>query len=108
MDRASALAYVRSLSEGDLAAFIREAALPLRSGDLREGLLIHALASVFHVEQAAGDDYPPVIRVAARPVEGPTAGDLDQSGTCKACGLEVTCNAKLAWCPVCDSRIECT
>ena len=113
------IAFVQSLDEAQLAAFM-EAALRSRRDDFTNpddgsrnpAIFVLAKASAFRIGRDAWEERPAVSLVA---LPSPSVAHVDwepyltQDGECPTCGALVASVAKVAVCPLCgNSDVGCT
>jgi len=108
-----ALSYMRELANHDLVAFLTEALEPRRVHKVAAGDFwdeSYAVARAFYTKDA-----PVEIELLAtgyepdNPYSSPgRIPQLTELGMCDVCGVSVLSCYKLARCPVCSNKVECT
>lgn len=118
--RAALLADLREMSRGQLHSLLADVFASYRviqyeTGDVDDVICIASVSAVFN-------DGPPYIQCWAFPDESENymayksvpVTDVGQlltivvNGMCERCGVSVVATKKIAKCPSCDYRVECT
>lgn len=111
--RGQVIAYIRSLSDEDLARLFTEATSTRNEYRRREGgeFWNHVYVVGVASHMSGGPAEIEILATSMEPVEVPD--DIkrlgaNEGGKCQVCETILASTSKIAACPVCGARVECT